>query len=149
MTRCWRGCLAKANVLQAIGDVQQFRKEMDAALASYAAALSLFRQVGAKLGEANVLAAQSLMYIGDNEDRAQALLAAALDVYRAIGDVYSEGARLYNYGLALLNRDRYSAALPYFTRARELFASRGLDLYVGYADDLIAKIQARLDAGAG
>ncbi|MBU4224964.1 MAG: hypothetical protein KKC71_04000, partial [Chloroflexi bacterium] len=36
----------KANVLQAIGDVQQFRKEMDAALASYNEALKLFRQVG-------------------------------------------------------------------------------------------------------
>lgn len=36
----------KANVLQAIGDVQQFRKENDAALASYAQALELFRRVG-------------------------------------------------------------------------------------------------------
>jgi hypothetical protein len=44
----------KANVRKAIGDVQQFRKETDAALASYDEALKLFRQVGAKLGEANV-----------------------------------------------------------------------------------------------
>ena len=44
----------QANVLRAIGDVQQFRKENDAALASYNDALKLFRAVGAKLGEANV-----------------------------------------------------------------------------------------------
>ncbi|MBI3242266.1 MAG: hypothetical protein HYZ49_08240, partial [Chloroflexi bacterium] len=44
----------QANVLQAIGDVQQFRKETDAALVSYEEALRLFRAVGAKLGEANV-----------------------------------------------------------------------------------------------
>jgi len=45
----------KANVLQAMGDVQQFRKQMDAALESYAQALGLFRAVGDRLGEANVL----------------------------------------------------------------------------------------------
>ncbi|MDL1911610.1 hypothetical protein FBQ81_13125, partial [Chloroflexi bacterium CFX6] len=38
----------KANVLQAIGDVQQFRDERDAALASYEQALKLFREIGAK-----------------------------------------------------------------------------------------------------
>ncbi|MEW5721285.1 MAG: tetratricopeptide repeat protein, partial [Chloroflexota bacterium] len=36
----------QANVLQAIGDVQQFRDERDAALESYAQALALFRSVG-------------------------------------------------------------------------------------------------------
>ncbi|MCS6883035.1 MAG: tetratricopeptide repeat protein, partial [Oscillochloridaceae bacterium] len=38
--------LGEAHVLQGIGDVQQFRKEMDAALGSYAAAQALYRQVG-------------------------------------------------------------------------------------------------------
>ncbi|MDZ4718043.1 MAG: CHAT domain-containing protein, partial [Roseiflexaceae bacterium] len=36
----------EANVLQAIGDVQQFRKQTDAALASYQQALGLFREIG-------------------------------------------------------------------------------------------------------
>ena len=44
-------------MLQAIGDVQNFRKEIDAALESYSHALALFRQVGDRLGEANVLKA--------------------------------------------------------------------------------------------
>ena len=39
--------LGEANVLQAMGDVLQFRDEREAALASYEQALSLFRQVGA------------------------------------------------------------------------------------------------------
>jgi hypothetical protein len=47
----------QANVLQAIGDVQSFRDDKDAALTSYDHALTLFTQVGAKLGQANVLLA--------------------------------------------------------------------------------------------
>ena len=44
-------------MLKAIGDVQQFRDERDAALASYNEALKLFKAVGDHLGEANVLKA--------------------------------------------------------------------------------------------
>ncbi|MBI5961851.1 MAG: hypothetical protein HY863_00115, partial [Chloroflexi bacterium] len=47
----------QANVLQAIGDVLQFRKELDGALVSYNEALKLFKDIGDKLGEANVLQA--------------------------------------------------------------------------------------------
>jgi tetratricopeptide (TPR) repeat protein len=59
----------KANVLQAIGDVQNFRDERDAALESYNEALKLFRAVGARLGEANVLQAigQMSVVVGLNE----------------------------------------------------------------------------------
>ena len=38
--------LGEANVLQAIGDVQQFQDDRDAALESYAAALRLFQAIG-------------------------------------------------------------------------------------------------------
>ncbi|MEW5961709.1 MAG: tetratricopeptide repeat protein, partial [Chloroflexota bacterium] len=49
--------LGEANTLQAIGDVQGFKKENDEALASYGQALALFRAVGSRLGEANTLQA--------------------------------------------------------------------------------------------
>ena len=49
--------LGEANALKAIGDVQQFRKETNAALASYQHALDLFKSVGERLGEANALKA--------------------------------------------------------------------------------------------
>ena len=76
----------KANVLKAIGDVQQFRDERDAALTSYHEALKLFRAVGAKLGEANVLKA-----IGDVQQFRKEMDAAltsyheALKLFRAVG----------------------------------------------------------------
>jgi tetratricopeptide (TPR) repeat protein len=73
-------------VLQAIGDVQQFRKELDAALRSYDDALRLYRALGDRLGEANVLQA-----IGDVQQFRKELDAAlrsyddALRLYRALG----------------------------------------------------------------
>ena len=76
----------KANVLQAIGDVQQFRKEVDAALESYNEALRLFKEIGAKLGEANVRKA-----IGDVQqfrkemDAALESYNAALTLFKAVG----------------------------------------------------------------
>jgi tetratricopeptide (TPR) repeat protein len=78
-------------VRKAIGDVQQFRKDNDAALASYAEALRLFQQVGDKLGEANVRKA-----IGDvqqfrkDNDAALASYAEALRLFQQVGDKLGE-----------------------------------------------------------
>ncbi len=46
--------LGEANTLRAIGDVQRFRKENDAALESYRQALELFRAVGDRVGPTNI-----------------------------------------------------------------------------------------------
>ena len=78
-------------MLQAIGDVQQFRDDRDGALGSYQQALALFREIGAKLGEANVLKA-----IGDvqqfRKDTNGALgsYQQALALFREIGDRLGE-----------------------------------------------------------
>ena len=47
------------------GDVQNFRKELDKALGSYEQALGLFREVGDRLGEANVLQAMGMCRISE------------------------------------------------------------------------------------
>ncbi|OIO85335.1 MAG: hypothetical protein AUK01_06330 [Anaerolineae bacterium CG2_30_57_67] len=114
--------LGEANVLKAIGDVQNFRKEMDAALASYGEALKLFRQVGARLGEANVLSALCRMDIarGKLED-AEQKLAQIIEMRRAIGDLYSEGADLGNFALALSNAGYNEKAKFYALRALPIF----------------------------
>lgn len=134
--------LGEANVLQAIGDVQQFRKETNAALESYQQALRLYRDVGDRLGEANVLAALSRLRLDDDPAGSQHLLEQALALRRAIGSVYDEAADLGNYGIALLQRGRGAEALPYLERARDLFASRGLAHLVEDMERLI--VAARL-----
>jgi len=76
----------KANVLKAIGDVQNFRKEMDAALESYQQALGLFRAVGDRLGEANVLKAiGDVQNFRDERDAALESYQQALGLFRAVG----------------------------------------------------------------
>ncbi len=79
--------LGQANVLKAIGDVQSFRKEMDAALASYAEARTLFQQVGSKLGQANVLKAiGDVQSFRDDQDAALASYAEARTLFQQVGD---------------------------------------------------------------
>ncbi len=128
----------EANVLQAIGDVQQFRKELDAALRSYDDALRLYRALGARLGEANVLAALSRLRLDDDVAVSQQLLEQALVLRQEINDRYSEGADLGNYGIALLQRGRGAEAVPYLQRARAVFADLGMAHLVAQVDQLIA-----------
>ncbi|MGH9840621.1 MAG: TIR domain-containing protein [Blastocatellia bacterium] len=79
-------------LLKAIGDVQSFRDEKDAALQSYDQALTLFKQVGDNLGQANV--------------------------FRVVGDVQSfrgekdAALKSYNTALDLYNRSATTKGLP-------------------------------------
>jgi tetratricopeptide (TPR) repeat protein len=133
--------LGEANTLRAIGDVQQFRDDRDAALESYQQALALYRAVGDRLGEANTLAAQSRLLIDSDSSQSQELLDQALALREATGDVYSTGADLGNYAIALLRRGRNQEAIGYFQRARELFAARGLQAQVAQTDAFIAQAE--------
>ncbi|MCC7189503.1 MAG: tetratricopeptide repeat protein [Anaerolineales bacterium] len=119
----------KANVLQAIGDVQQFRKETDAALESYEEALKLFRQVGAKLGEANVISSQGQLYLPDDLKRANEYLNRAINIYELIGSRYSVPAQIGNYGWKLYRLHEYEKAKPYLLQAADLFEKMGLTDY--------------------
>jgi hypothetical protein len=77
----------QANVLKAIGDVQAFRDEREAALASYAKAQQLFEQVGAKLGQANVLQAiGDVQAFRDEREAALASYAKAQQLFEQVGD---------------------------------------------------------------
>jgi tetratricopeptide (TPR) repeat protein len=75
----------------AIGDVQQFRKELDAALKSYDQALANFRTIGSQLGEANVLKAiGDVQQFRDDRDAALKSYDQALANFRTIGDKLGE-----------------------------------------------------------
>ncbi len=81
----------EANTRQAIGDVRQFRKELDSALESYNSALALFQKVGDQLGEANTRQA-----IGDvrqfrsEYDSALESYNSALALFQKVGDQLGE-----------------------------------------------------------
>jgi predicted ATPase len=116
----------QANVLQAIGDVQQFRDERDAALKSYAQALELFRSVGDRLGEANVLQA-----IGDvqqfrkENDAALKSYAHALELFRSVGDRLGEANILLSLGAIKRASGNILDARVDFQNAFEIYRNIG------------------------
>ncbi|MDL1909483.1 hypothetical protein FBQ81_02140, partial [Chloroflexi bacterium CFX6] len=118
---------------------QQFRDDRDAALASYEQALKLFREIGAKLGEANVLSALCRISIraGDVE-MAEKQLLEIVEMRRAIGAIYSEGADYGNFAIALLESGYKSKAKEYAQRARPIFEKINLPAIVEMMDRLIA-----------
>lgn len=113
-------------MLQAMGDVLQFRGDRDGALAHYADALKLFRAIGAQRGEANVLAAQGQLFLPDNLTRANELLNQAIEIYSKIGSHYSIPAQIGNFGWKLWRLDEKQKAKPYLTQAADLFEQIGL-----------------------
>jgi len=98
-------------VRKAMGDVQQFRKEMEAALASYEQALTLFQAVGDRLGEANVLRAMGdVQQFRKEMEAALASYEQALTLYQAVGSKLGEANVLVAKGqLKLINADQSEA----------------------------------------
>ena len=67
--------------------MQNFRDERDKALGSYEQALGLFREVGDRLGEANVLQAMGdVQNFRDERDKALGSYEQALGLFREVGD---------------------------------------------------------------
>ena len=129
----------EANVLQAIGDVQQFRKETDAAIESYNEALKLFRQVGAKLGEANTLAAMTRLSLQSGDiATAETQLEKVILMRREIGDLYSEGADYGNFAFSLQNLGNKEKAKEYALKARLIFVKINLPAIVEMMDKVIS-----------
>ena len=114
--------LGEANVLQAIGDVQQFRKENDAALESYNAALSLFRQVGAKLGEANTLQSlgKAAVISANDQDSFQKgveILQLAMNLHEEIHDMVGQINILMFMSQVMVNMKQIKQALEIANQA--------------------------------
>jgi tetratricopeptide (TPR) repeat protein len=104
--------LREANVFHAIGDVQSFRDDKDAALQSYNEALKLYTQVGEKLGQANALQA-----IGDVQSFRKEMDAAlqsydeALKLYTQVGAKHGQANVLKAIGDVQSFRKEMDAAL--------------------------------------
>ena len=122
--------LGEANVLQAIGDVQQFRKDMQAALESYAHALDLFQQVGDRLGEANVRKAiGDVQQFRDEREAALESYAHALDLFQQVGDRLGEANCYHALGLMTLQLGEYDESLKLFAESYQLYQ----DIQDGYS----------------
>lgn len=117
---------SEANLLQAIGDLQAFQDQRDAALASYAEALQLFVAVGDVLGEANALKAIGNVQSFRKEcDAALASYERALDIFTKIGDRLGRANTLKAIGDVYAFRKACDAALTSYERAMDIFTIVG------------------------
>ncbi|BCX02892.1 MAG: hypothetical protein KatS3mg053_0830 [Candidatus Roseilinea sp.] len=165
---------AIADLQKSLGDSNVLSHNLDAALASYAQALDLFRAVGDRLGEANVLTAiGDVQQFRDERDAALASYAQALDLFRAVGAKLGEAnvylaigqmqgePELFEQAIAIYRQigDAYGTARGQFLFARLLLARGEADravicLYearqiwaqMGFADGLQAVDQALVAA---
>ena len=138
----------QANVLQAIGDVQQFRADRDAALQSYQQALALFKDIGAKLGEANVLKAiGDVQQFRDDRDAALQSYQQALALFKDIGAKLGEANVLQAIGDVQQFRDDRDAALQSYQQALALFKDIGAKL--GEANVLTSQGRLYILSGKG
>jgi tetratricopeptide (TPR) repeat protein len=126
--------LGQANVLKAIGDVQSFRKEMDAALQSYERALQLFTEVKAKLGQANVYLA--LGQLKDNPGDFE----RAIQLYEQIRDGYSIARGKFYYAISLAESGEIERAKLLLAEARPLWAAIQFDQGVQLIDGQLAQL---------
>ena len=116
-----------AHLHQEVGELYLLQKHLDQALDHYQQALRLFRQVGARLGEANTLAALGRLALHEGRDEeARRLLEQAVRLHEAIGSQYDVAADLGNFGLELLRLGRPEEARPYLLQAAEIFDRIGL-----------------------
>ena len=105
--------------------MQQFRDDRDAALASYNDALKLFRAVGDRLGEANVLKAISdVQQFRKENDAALKSYEQAQTLYRAVGAKLGEANVLASQGrLYLLDEPQHAEEM--LDRAIALYRAIG------------------------
>ncbi len=102
-------------------------------------ALALFRAVGARLGEANVLAALSRMALKEGRlEEAEKQFNQIIQMRRIIGDLYSEGADYGNFAIALLDTGHKEQAKEYALQARAIFEKIQLPAIVELMEQVIA-----------
>ena len=113
--------LGEANTLQAIGDVQGFKKENEAALVSYGQALDLFRAVGSRLGEANTLKAIGFMKLDTGKgEEGQNVLNEAITLYQQVGDRVGQANTYWGLGIRLAQNGNLQEAEPLIEQTLEL-----------------------------
>jgi tetratricopeptide (TPR) repeat protein len=107
-----RGDWALANTLQALGDLYTRTARLQQAESSYSQALSLFKQVEDRLGEANTLKALGDLYTRtDRLQQAESSYSQALSLFKQVEDRLGEANTLN--GLGMLGTAQGDGAKPY------------------------------------
>jgi tetratricopeptide (TPR) repeat protein len=112
----------QAKCIEWQGDFYRITYQMDAAIASYELALSLFQQVGSKLGEANVRQAMGdVLQFRKDMQAALASYELALSLFQQVGSKLGEANCYLAQGRVALEEGDYQGALSLHTHAYDLY----------------------------
>ncbi|MBD2665228.1 tetratricopeptide repeat protein [Richelia sinica FACHB-800] len=115
-----------SDALKVYGDVLQFLDRRDEALSHYEQALSFYREIGARLGEANTLKAiGDVLQFLDRRDEALSRYEQALSFYREIGARLGEANTLKAIGDVLQFLKRSNEALSRYEQALSFYRDTG------------------------
>ena len=104
--------------------------EADEALENYARAIEIYRQVGARIGEANTLQAIGLvMSQQGNHRQAIPMVEQSLNIYREIGDRYNQANVLKNLAVLYNQTGRLKECFALSQESTEIFTELGLLSY--------------------
>ncbi|MEH2278293.1 MAG: tetratricopeptide repeat protein, partial [Nostoc sp.] len=123
-----------------IGDVLQFLDRREEALQRYDTALSFYRDIGDRLGEANIL--QEFGKLQENPQQALEYLQQAQNLYIQIGSIYNQSRNLLFIANAQLNMTDSDAAINSLTDAAELATTINYAPIQEYAQTRIAEINS-------
>jgi tetratricopeptide (TPR) repeat protein len=137
----------RAEALHSFGLTLYYLDELDRALASYAAALELFRAVGDRLGEANTLKAigDVLRFRPDEYDQALAHYGQALELFRAVGDRLGEANVQQALGDLALREARLGEARKHYEAALAIYPAIGARLGEANVQQALGDLALRED----
>src|SRR5579863_8221491 len=114
--------LTNATIFQWEGTFYYFGGQMQAALASYEQALSLFQKVGSSLGEANVRKAMGdVQQFRKDMQAALASYEQALSLFQKVGDRLGEANCYLAQGRVARQQENNEQALALYTHAYQLY----------------------------
>jgi tetratricopeptide (TPR) repeat protein len=116
-----------AQNLQKLGDLQfELKNQVDEALENYTQAIGIYREVGARLGEANTLQAiADVLQFKDRRDEALENYTQAIGIYREVGDRLGEANTLQAIADVLQFKKRSDEALENYTQAIGIYREVG------------------------
>jgi tetratricopeptide (TPR) repeat protein len=123
----------------------QFLKRSTEALERYEAALAFYREIGDRLGEANVL--QELAKLQSDPRQGLEALQTAQDIYEQIGDKYSQSRNLFFISERQIKCGEIDAAILSLHQAEAIAIEIDYEPFISYSRQQIAQLSGGFMGG--
>ncbi len=128
--KAWSGAQKEkklvADSLYALGTgIRSNEKKRDQAVQCYNEAFDIYKDIGDKRGEAEILGGLGLIYSAIDSQKSMSFYRQALKIREEVDDKQLIGNSLNSIGVVFNNSGEFTNAIPYFDRAEELRLETG------------------------